>query len=98
MDNKEDMSVKIVTVAKELPEYSKETPEIIPLLDGWLEGQEDRFVKKVKKIFEGAAVDKRYSIMEPAEVFTATSFVAFMFLPISLKRSSTVFIIFLPPG
>jgi alkylresorcinol/alkylpyrone synthase len=68
------MSVKIVTVAKELPEYSKETPDIIPLLDGWLEGQEDRFVKKVKKIFEGAAVDKRYSIMEPAEVFTAASF------------------------
>ena len=40
----------------------------------WLEGQEERFIKKVKKIFEGASVDKRYSIMEPSEVFTATSF------------------------
>jgi len=68
------MSVKIVTVAKQLPKYSRATQEILPLLEGWLEGQEERFIKKVKKIFEGAAVDKRYSIMEPEEVFTATSF------------------------
>lgn len=68
------MSVKIITAAKQLPAYSRTTEEIMPLLDVWLDGQEERFVKKVKKIFEGAAVDKRYSIMEPAEVFTATSF------------------------
>jgi alkylresorcinol/alkylpyrone synthase len=68
------MSVKIITVAKELPAYSRTTEEIMPLLDAWLDGQDERFVKKVKKIFEGAAVDKRYSIMEPSEVFTATSF------------------------
>jgi len=68
------MSVRIISVAKELPAYSRTTEEIIPLVDGWLYGQEERFVKKVKKIFEGAAVDKRYSIMEPEEVFTATSF------------------------
>ena len=36
--------------------------------------QDDRFVRKVKKIFEGAAVDKRYSIMDPIEVFAKTSF------------------------
>ncbi|HEU0136207.1 MAG TPA: type III polyketide synthase [Flavobacterium sp.] len=68
------MSVKITTVAKQLPKYSRSTEEIIPFLDVWLQGQDDRFVRKVKKIFEGAAVDKRYSIMEPTEVFTATSF------------------------
>lgn len=68
------MSVKIVTVAKQLPQYSRTTAEILPLLDTWLQGQEERFIKKVKKIFEGAAVDKRYSIMDPLEVFTATSF------------------------
>lgn len=68
------MSVKIITVAKELPPYSRTTEEIMPLLDAWLDGQEERFIKKVKKIFQGAAVDKRYSIMEPLEVFTATSF------------------------
>jgi hypothetical protein len=28
------------------------------------------FHQKSKKIFEGAAVDKRYSIMDPIEVFT----------------------------
>ncbi len=68
------MSVTIKTVAKQLPKYSRTTEEIIPFLDAWLVGQEDRFVRKVKKIFEGAAVDKRYSIMDPVEVFTQTSF------------------------
>ena len=68
------MSVRISTVAKQLPPYSRETAEVIPFVETWLEGQEERYKRKVIKIFEGAAVDKRYSIMEPAEVFTATSF------------------------
>jgi alkylresorcinol/alkylpyrone synthase len=68
------MSVKIKCVSKQLPKYSRSTQEIIPFLDAWLEGQEERFIRKVKKIFEGAAVDKRYSIMDPIEVFTNTSF------------------------
>ncbi len=74
VDNNKQMSVKIVTVAKQLPQYSRETADILPMLEGWLHGQDERFIKKVKKIFEGAAVDKRYSIMDPAEVFTSTSF------------------------
>ncbi|TCN53047.1 type III polyketide synthase [Flavobacterium circumlabens] len=68
------MSVKITTVAKQLPQYSRTTAEILPFLDEWLAGQDERFIKKVKKIFEAAAVDKRYSVMDPVEVFTATSF------------------------
>lgn len=68
------MSVKIHTVTKQLPKYSRTTAEIIPFLDTWLAGQDERFIRKVKKIFEGAAVDKRYSIMNPIEVFTNTSF------------------------
>ncbi|UPQ78812.1 type III polyketide synthase [Flavobacterium azooxidireducens] len=68
------MPVKIKTVAKQLPQYSRETSEILPFLDSWLAGQDDRFVRKVKKIFEGANVDKRYSIMNPEEVFSLTSF------------------------
>jgi alkylresorcinol/alkylpyrone synthase len=68
------MSVKIKCVTKQLPRFSRTTEEILPFLDVWLEGQEDRFVRKVKKIFEGAGVDKRYSIMDPIEVFENTSF------------------------
>ncbi|MCR5862491.1 type III polyketide synthase [Flavobacterium sp. J372] len=68
------MSVKIIAAAKQLPEYSASTEEILELVDGWMAGQEDRFIRKVKKIFEGAAVDRRYSIMHPEEAFTATSF------------------------
>lgn len=74
MDNFENMSVKIKAVSKQLPKYSRATEEIIPFLDSWLVGQEERFVRKVKIIFEGAAVDKRYSIMDPIDVFTKTSF------------------------
>lgn len=68
------MSVKIKCVAKQLPAFSRTTAEILPFLDIWLDGQEDRFVRKVKKIFENAAVDKRYSIMDPITVFENTSF------------------------
>lgn len=74
MDYSKNMSVKITTVTKQLPKYSRTTEEILPFLDAWLFGQEERFIRKVKKIFEGAAVDKRYSIMDPIEVFTKTSF------------------------
>ena len=70
------MSVKIKCVAKQLPKYSRTTAEILPLLKIWLAGQEERFVRKVIKIFEGAAVDKRYSIMDPLAVFEDTSFEA----------------------
>ena len=66
--------VRIATVTKQLPEYCRSTKDIIPLVAVWLSGQEQRFQRKVVKIFEGAAVDKRYSIMDPEEVFTATSF------------------------
>jgi predicted naringenin-chalcone synthase len=39
-----------------------------------LEGQEDRFKRKVIKLFENAGVDRRYSIMDADEVFNKTSF------------------------
>jgi len=68
------MSVKIKAVSKALPAYSRETAEIIPFVDVWLHGQEDRFIRKVKKIFENAAVDKRYSFMSPEEVFSDLTF------------------------
>ncbi len=74
MDNSKNMSVKIKAVSKQLPKYSRSTEEILPFLDAWLLGQDERFIRKVKKIFEGAAVDNRYSIMDPIEVFTMTSF------------------------
>ena len=66
--------VKIKAVAKALPEFSRETADILPFLDVWLDGQEDRFKRKVKKIFENAAVDKRYSFMDPILVFSDLSF------------------------
>lgn len=68
------MSVKITAVAKQLPKYTRETKDIIPFLKLWMTGQDDRFQRKVIKLFEGAGVDKRYSIMDAEEVFTNTSF------------------------
>ena len=68
------MPVKIINVATQLPDFSRETKDILPFLENWLVNQDDRFKRKVKKIFEGANVDKRYSIMDPAEVFSLYSF------------------------
>jgi len=69
-----NMSVKIMSVAKALPKYTRNTKDIIPYLDIWLSGQESRFRRKVIKIFENAGVDKRYSIMDAESVFSKTSF------------------------
>ncbi len=66
-------NTRIVAVTKELPEHCRETKDILPFVDLWLQGQEERFRRKVVKIFEGAAVDKRYGIMPIEEVFLATS-------------------------
>lgn len=68
------MSVKITAVATALPPYYKETKEILPFVEQWLADQDERLRRKTIKIFEGAAVDRRYSIMDPVEVFTSTSF------------------------
>jgi alkylresorcinol/alkylpyrone synthase len=68
------MSVTVKAVSKALPEFWRSTAEILPFLDIWLKDQDDRFIRKVKKIFESAAVDKRYSIMSPEEVFSDLSF------------------------
>ena len=68
------IDTRIVTVAKELPRYCRSTEEIIPFINIWLASEDERFRRKVVKIFEGAAVDKRYGIMNIEEVFTATSF------------------------
>jgi predicted naringenin-chalcone synthase len=74
MDNQKIMSVKIKTVAKQLPPYARKTEDILPFIETWLAGQDERFIRKVIKIFGNAGVDKRYSIMSPEEVFTSTSF------------------------
>lgn len=68
------MSVKIIAVTKQLPQYTRETKDIIPYLKVWLSGQEERFQRKVIKLFETAGVDRRYSIMDAEEVFLNTSF------------------------
>lgn len=65
---------RIVAVTKELPLYCRETKDILPFVEVWLQGQDQRFKRKVVKIFEGAAVDTRYGIMPIEEVFLATSF------------------------
>ena len=68
------MSVKILSVAKQLPKYTRDTKDIIPLVKLWMQGQGNRFQRKVLKLFEGAGVDRRYSIMDAEEVFSNSSF------------------------
>lgn len=69
-----NMSVKVTSVATQLPPFTRTTEEIIPYLKVWLTGQEERFQRKVIKLFSNAAVDRRYSIMDAEAVFQKTSF------------------------
>ena len=50
VDNKKNMSVKIKAVAKQLPPYFRETADIVPLIETWLAGQDERFIRKVIKM------------------------------------------------
>jgi predicted naringenin-chalcone synthase len=68
------MNVKIISVAKQLPKHSRETKDIIPFVKLWMQDKDSRFQRKVLKLFEGAGVDMRYSIMDPEEVFFNSSF------------------------
>lgn len=68
------MSVKITAVATQLPPHTRSTAEIIPFLKIWLTGQEERYQRKVIKLFENAGVERRYSIMDAEDVFLKTSF------------------------
>ena len=75
MDYFESMTqTRIISVGRQLPKYSRTTDEVIPYIRNWISGQEERFQRKVIKIFENAGVDKRYSIMDADDVFEATSF------------------------
>lgn len=66
--------VRIINASSQTPVFKKSTPEVIPFVEAWLSEQDDRFRRKVVKLFEAAQVDERYSIMSPEDVFTATSF------------------------
>lgn len=66
--------VKITTVAKALPPYTRSTKDILPYIEAWLSGQDDRFRRKVLKIFRNAGVDHRYSIIDAPEMFQPRSF------------------------
>ena len=68
------MSVKIKAVAKQLPPYTRSTQEILPYVEKWLSGQEDRFRRKALKIFRNAGVERRYSIIDGDDMFARMTF------------------------
>ena len=67
------INTRIVAVTKGLPAHCRETKDILPFVELWLQDKDERFRRKVVKIFEGAAVDKRYGIMPIEEVFLSSS-------------------------
>ena len=65
---------KILSTAIELPEYTKPTEEIVRDMENHLEDQDERFKKKVLRIFKYAQVDRRYSILSAEDVLANRSF------------------------
>ncbi len=66
--------VKIKTVAKQLPPYTRTTEEIIPYVKAWMSGQEERFQRKVLKIIGNAQIDRRYSIIDADDMFVPRTY------------------------
>jgi hypothetical protein len=52
MDNFKDMSVKKYSYKQLLPKYPELPKRDYSVLDAWLTGQDERFIRKKKKIFE----------------------------------------------
>lgn len=67
-------TIRLRSAAKSLPQNYRDTADILPFLEAWLADQPQRLRDKALRIFKYAGVDRRYSIMGPEEVFTATSF------------------------
>ena len=65
---------KILAVATELPEFTRQTADIVQLMGAHLQGQPERFQRKVERIFKYAQVDQRYSIISEERVFADLSF------------------------
>jgi predicted naringenin-chalcone synthase len=65
---------KILATATELPAYTKSTGEILADIDCHLQGQDDRFRRKVLRIFKYAQVDRRYSTLPAEKVLANLSF------------------------
>jgi len=67
---------KILSTHIALPPFSRTTEDSLPYVEQWLKdkGQDERFIKKILRIFKYAEVDRRYSIMDVEEVFNETSF------------------------
>lgn len=65
---------KILSTAIQLPPYTKTTDDILEDMEKHLEGQDERFKRKILRIFKYAQVDQRYSIMPAEDVLGQLSF------------------------
>lgn len=65
---------RILATATQQPAFTKSTDEIIEDIERHLAGQDDRFRRKIIRIFKYAQVDRRYSIMPAEKVLAPLSF------------------------
>ena len=65
---------KVLTTAIALPPYTKTTDGILEDMERHLADQDERFRRKILRIFKYAQVDQRYSIMPAEEVLAPLSF------------------------
>lgn len=65
---------KILATSTAVPKYTKDTSEILSDIGEHLKDHDERFRRKVLRIFEYAQVDRRYSIMPSDQVLAPLSF------------------------
>ncbi|MEO0337969.1 MAG: type III polyketide synthase [Bacteroidota bacterium] len=69
-----DIRPSVLGTAIQTPPYTKDTDEIIKDMEGHLADQEERFRRKILRIFKYAQVDRRYSIIPANDVLGQLSF------------------------
>ena len=64
---------KIISVATATPDYRYKSEEIIEYVRKWVKNQPELYQKKIIKIFEGAQIDQKYSILPIDQIFSPMS-------------------------
>ncbi|EKE02676.1 MAG: hypothetical protein ACD_20C00346G0003 [uncultured bacterium] len=68
------MISKIISTSTATPEYRYNSGEIIEHIKKWVKNQPESYQKKVVKIFEGAQIDQKYSILPIEKIFSPMTF------------------------
>lgn len=76
------MSTKVLSTAIAVPDHHYKIDEIIPWVEKWLSGADEMLKRKVVKIYKGAGINERSSVIPIEKIFS----------PMSVKEKNDLYI------